>query len=53
MEYSFDNDINNQIKIETNRQKIKVTARLFERAASFRFVLVVLLNIDFNWSLAN
>jgi len=50
MEYSFDKDINNQIKIETNKQKINVTTRLFERATSFIFVLLVFFNNDFNGS---
>ena len=47
--YSFDNDIKSQIKIETNKQKINVTARLLLRAASLGFDLLFLKNIDFNF----
>ena len=47
--YSFDNDINNQTKIETNKQKTNVIARPFERAASLGFDLLFLKNIDFNF----
>ena len=47
--YSFESDIKSQIKIETNKQKINVIARPFERAASLGFDLLFLKNIDFNF----
>lgn len=46
--YSFDRDIKSQIKIEINKQKINVTARLLLRAISLGFDLLFLKNIDFN-----